>query len=79
MKWLALKSCGRGVRRGLRQALEICEALEERGVNCAFRLPANENLKRDIAELLPRPQPQAPRVGFIVTNLSLPSRAGCGS
>src|ERR1035438_2291087 len=34
---------------------EICEALEQRGVNYAIRIPANENLERDIAELLPRP------------------------
>jgi hypothetical protein len=90
---------------------EIYEALEERGVNYAIRIPANENLERDIAELLPRPvgRPSIrplvgyksflyqaaswkkarrvvakvdhhqgelfPRVGFIVTNLSLPSRA----
>jgi hypothetical protein len=90
---------------------EIYEALEERGVTYAIRLPANNSLERDIAELLTRPvgrpshQPvvwyksflyQAaswdkarrvvakvehhqgelfPRVGFIVTSLSLPSRA----
>ena len=90
---------------------EIYEALEERGVNYAIRIPANENLERDIAELLPRPvgRPSIrplvgyksflyqaaswrkarrvvakvehhqgelfPRVGFIVTSLSLPSRA----
>jgi hypothetical protein len=90
---------------------EIYEALEERGVNYAIRIPANENLERDIAELLPRPvgRPSIrplveyksflyqaaswkkarrvvakvehhqgelfPRGGFIVTNLSLPSRA----
>lgn len=90
---------------------EIYEALEQRGVNYAIRIPANENLERDIAELLPRPvgRPSSrhlveyksflyqaaswkkarrvvakvedhqgelfPRVGFIVTNLSLPSRA----
>jgi hypothetical protein len=89
---------------------EVYEALEERGVNYAIRIPANENLERDIAELLPRPvgRPSIrplveyksflyqaaswnqarrvvakvehhqgelfPRVGFIVTNLSLPSR-----
>ena len=77
----------------------------------AIRIPANENLQRDIAELLPRPvgRPSVktlveykgflyqaaswskarrvvakvehhqgelfPRVGFIVTNLTLPSRA----
>ena len=90
---------------------EIYEALEERGVKYAIRIPANDNLERDIAELLPRPvgrpslKPLAeykgflyqaaswktarrvvakvehhlgelfPRVGFIVTNLTLPSRA----
>ncbi len=90
---------------------EIYEALESRGVHYAIRIPANENLERDIAELLPRPvgRPSSrpvveyksflyqaaswkkarrvvakvehhqgelfPRVGFIVTNLRLPSRA----
>jgi hypothetical protein len=90
---------------------EIYEALEERGVKYAIRIPSNDNLERDIAELLPRPmgRPSAkplveykgflyqaaswktarrvvakvehhhgelfPRVGFIVTNLTLPSRA----
>ena len=90
---------------------EIYEALEERDVMYAIRIPANENLEWDIAELLPRPvgRPSIrplveyksflyqaaswgkarrvvakvehhqgelfPRVGFIVTNLSLPSRA----
>ncbi len=85
--------------------------LEERGVKYAIRLPANENLERDIEELLTRPvgrpsqRPAVdykgflyqaaswstarrvvakvefhagelfPRVGFIVTNLELPSRA----
>ena len=34
---------------------EIYEALEERGVKYAIRIPANNNLERDIAELLPRP------------------------
>src|ERR1700681_3947181 len=34
---------------------EIYEALEERGVKYAIRIPANDNLERDIAELLPRP------------------------
>ena len=34
---------------------EIYEALEECGVNYAIRIPANDNLERDIAELLPRP------------------------
>jgi len=90
---------------------EIYEALEERGVMYAIRIPANDSLERDVAELLtrsvgrPSHKPvvwykgflyQAaswkrarrvvakvefhfgelfPRVGFIVTNLSLPSRA----
>lgn len=90
---------------------EIYEALEERGVKYAIRIPANDGLERDIAELLPRPvgRPSQkplveykgflyhaaswktarrvvakvehhvgelfPRMGFIVTNLTLPSRA----
>jgi DDE family transposase len=90
---------------------EIYEALEKRGVKYAIRIPANENLERDIAELLTRPAGRPshkpvvwykgflyqaaswktarrvvakvefhfgelfPRVGFIVTNLSLASRA----
>ena len=90
---------------------EIYDALEEGGVKYAIRIPSNDNLERDIAELLPRPvgRPSVkplvaykgflyraagwktarrvgakvehhpgelyPRVGFIVTNLTLPSRA----
>jgi Transposase DDE domain group 1 len=34
---------------------EIYEALEERGMKYAIRLPANDNLLRDIEELLTRP------------------------
>jgi hypothetical protein len=34
---------------------EIYEELEERGVKYAIRLPANDSLERDIAELLTRP------------------------
>jgi hypothetical protein len=34
---------------------EIYEALEERDVKYAIRIPSNENLERDIAELLRRP------------------------
>ena len=30
---------------------EIYEALEERGVNYAIRIPADDNLEQDIAEL----------------------------
>jgi Transposase DDE domain group 1 len=90
---------------------EVYEALEERGVKYAIRIPANENLHRDIEELLKRPPGRPgkkplveykgflyqaeswktarrvvakvehhsgelfPRVGFIVTNLTLPNRA----
>ena len=90
---------------------EVYEALEERGVKYAIRIPANDILQRDIEELLkrsvgrPTNKPlveykgflyQAagwktarrvvakvehhsgelfPRVGFIVTNLTLPNRA----
>jgi hypothetical protein len=90
---------------------EVYEALEERGVKYAIRIPANDSLEREIAELLPRPVERPsqkplveykkflyraaswkrarrvvakvehhagelfPRVGFIVTNLTLPSRA----
>jgi len=90
---------------------EVYEALEERSVKYAIRIPANENLQRDIEELLKRPPGRPskkplveykgflyqaaswetarrvvakvehhpgelfPRVGFIVTNLTLPSRA----
>jgi hypothetical protein len=54
---------------------EIYEGLEERGVKYAIRLPANDNLLRDIEELLTRPvgaaQSQTDRV---VQGLSLPSR-----
>jgi hypothetical protein len=34
---------------------EIYETLEEEGVKYAIRIPANESLERDIAELLTRP------------------------
>jgi hypothetical protein len=34
---------------------EIYEALEERGVKYAIRIPANDGLERDISELLTRP------------------------
>jgi len=34
---------------------ELYEALEERGVKYAIRIPANDSLERDIAELLTRP------------------------
>jgi hypothetical protein len=90
---------------------EIYEALEKRDVKYAIRIPTNDSLERDMAELLTRPggRPRNkpvvryksflyraaswetaervvakvefylgelfPRVGFIVTNLELPSRA----
>jgi Transposase DDE domain group 1 len=90
---------------------EVYEKLEKRGVRYAIRIPANDALQRDIADLLTRPvgrpsqkpvvwhkgflyQAESwktarrvvakvehhagelfPRVGFIVTNLTLPSRA----
>ena len=34
---------------------EVYEVLEARNVKYAIRVPANDNLERDIAELLPRP------------------------
>jgi hypothetical protein len=34
---------------------EIYEALEKRGVEYAIRIPSNDGLERDIAELLTRP------------------------
>jgi hypothetical protein len=34
---------------------EIYEALEERGVRYAIRIPANDSLERNIVELLTRP------------------------
>jgi hypothetical protein len=34
---------------------ETYEALEKRGVQYAIRIPSNDNLERDIAELVPRP------------------------
>ena len=52
---------------------EIYEALEERGVKYAIRIPANDSLERDIAELLTRPGGTAePQAGGLVQGLSLP-------
>src|SRR2546428_7857855 len=52
---------------------EIYEALEERGVKYAVRLPANENLERDIEELLTRPvRTSEPRAGGALQGFSLP-------
>jgi hypothetical protein len=90
---------------------EVYETLEERGVQYAIRVPANQSLEWEIADILFRPpgrpsrkplvryksfhyqanswsKPRRivakvehhqgelfPRVGFIVTNMSLPSRS----
>ena len=53
---------------------EIYEALEEREVKYAIRIPANDSLQRDIEELLTRPvgRPQQEAVGG-VQGLSIPS------
>ena len=47
---------------------EIYETLDERGVRYAIRLPANENMVRDVEELLTRP-----------VGLQLPNFAWSGS
>ena len=54
---------------------EIYEAMEERGVKYAIRLPANDNLLRDIEELLTRPvgRPSS-QTHRVVQGLSLPGR-----
>jgi Transposase DDE domain group 1 len=108
---LLLPEIERQQRMGKEVAFRGDAALEARGVKYAIRIPANDSLERDIAELLPRPvgRPSQkplveykgflyqaaswktarrvvakvehhagelfPRVGFIVTNLTLPSRA----
>jgi len=54
---------------------EIYEALEERGVKYAIRIPANDSLERDVAELLARPRGEAePQTRGLVQELLLPSR-----
>ena len=53
---------------------EISEALEERGVKYAIRIPANDSLERDIAELLPRPVGRPSVKPLVeVQGLSIPS------
>ena len=42
---------------------EIYEALEARGVKYAIRIPANDSLERDIAELLTRPVGRPSQIG----------------
>src|SRR5205807_9996737 len=51
---------------------EVFEALEERGVKYAIRIPANDSLERDISELLTRPvgRPE-PQAGDLVQGPSL--------
>ena len=54
---------------------EIYEALEERGVKYAIRIPANDSLERDIAELLTAAGGKAePQASGPVQEFSLPSR-----
>ena len=91
---------------------EIYDALEQRDVDCAIRMPANKSLELEIEDILFRPpgRPSCkplvryksfryqarswttprrivakmehhhgelfPRVGFIVTNMALPSHSG---
>ena len=111
---IARSRCDEGMVRSSATAFakpEIYESSEERGVQYAIRIPANDILQRDIEELLKRPVGRPtkkplveykgflyqaagwktprrvvakaehhsgelfPRVGFIVTNLTLPNRA----
>ncbi len=64
---------------------EIYEALESRGVKYAIRIPANENLERDIVELLTRPvgrpshKPVVWYKGFLVSSHELEYGAAGGS
>ena len=57
---------------------EIYEALEERGVKYAIRIPANDSLERDIADLLTRPvgRPSAQTLGVVQGASSIKPRAG---
>ena len=71
---------------------EIYDALEQRDVDYAIRMPSNKSLELDIEDILFRPPGRPsrtplvryksfrrgelfPRVGFIVTNMVLPSRS----
>ncbi|MBI4456704.1 MAG: transposase [Acidobacteria bacterium] len=67
---------------------EIYETLEERGVQHAIRIPANDNLERDIAELVPRPvgrpskRPLVEYKGFLYQrprHVAVSAKAGCTS
>jgi hypothetical protein len=58
---------------------EVYEALEERGVKYAIRIPANDGLERDIAQLLTRPgwQAQSQASGLVYPNYArIERRAG---
>src|ERR1022692_1674476 len=58
---------------------EIYEALEERGVKYAIRIPSNDSLERDISELLTRPvgrPSHKPVVWVDVFGGNLPAAAG---
>ena len=56
---------------------ELYEALEERDVKYSIRLPANDNLQRNIAEFLTRPvgRPSCRRGGSTRRERSITSRA----
>jgi hypothetical protein len=64
---------------------EVYEALEERGVKYAIRIPANDSLERDIAELLPCPvgrpsqKPLAEYKGFLYPGGQLEDGTARGS
>src|SRR5216684_3334309 len=53
---------------------ELYEALEERDVKYAIRLPANDNLQRNVPELLIRPGTAEPQASGAVQELSLSGR-----
>jgi hypothetical protein len=62
---------------------EIYEALEERGVKYAIRIPANDSLERDIGVADAASGKTKPQAGGVVQGLPLPSReledgAACG-
>jgi hypothetical protein len=54
---------------------EIYEAVEERGVKYAIRIPANDTLERDVAELLTRPLGRPSRKP-VIRYQSFPYQAG---
>jgi len=50
---------------------ETYEALEERGVKYAIRIPANDSLERDIAELLTAGEQNELQAGGLLQGLSV--------